>query len=72
MAIDFTMHIPQTDVIAQERIPQRKLYTGALMPAMGLGTFNNDRFSFEDIARAVYGALRIGYRLIDCAAAYRN
>ena len=72
MAIDFTMHIPQTDVIAQERIPQRKLYTGALMPAMGLGTFNNDRFSFEDIARAVCGALRIGYRLIDCAAAYRN
>lgn len=72
MAIDFTMNIPEADIIPQERIPQRKLYTGAMMPAVGLGTFNNDRFSFEDIGRAVYGALRIGYRLIDCAAAYRN
>lgn len=72
MAIDFTMDIPAADVIPQERIPQRTLNTGAKMPAIGLGTFNNDRFSFEDIGRAVYGALRIGYRLIDCAAAYRN
>ena len=72
MSIDFTMNIPKTDVIAQESIPYRRLYTGAQMPAIGLGTFNNDRFSFEDIGKAVYGALRIGYRLIDCAAAYRN
>ena len=54
MAIDFTMNIPETDVIAQESIPYRKLYTGAQMPAIGLGTFNNDRFSFEDIGKAVY------------------
>ena len=72
MVIDFTMELPLADVIPQERIPQRVLYTGAKMPAMGLGTFNNDRYSFEDIGRAVYGALRMGYRLIDCAAAYRN
>ena len=36
MAIDFTMNIPQSDIIPQERIPQRKLYTGAMMPAVGL------------------------------------
>ena len=72
MPIDFTMNIPENDVIPQQAIPQRTLYTGVKMPAIGLGTFNNDRFSFEDIGRAVYGALRIGYRLIDCAAAYRN
>ena len=44
MAIDFTMDIPAADVIPQERIPQRTLNTGAKMPAMGLGTFNNDRY----------------------------
>lgn len=72
MAMNFVMEIPQGDVIAQDRIPQRTLYTGAKMPAVGLGTFHNDRFSMEDTAKAVYGALRIGYRMVDCAAAYGN
>ena len=34
MVIDFAMHIPERDIIPQERIPQRKLYTGAMMPAV--------------------------------------
>ncbi len=53
-------------------VPKRKLYTGAEMPAIGLGTFGSDRFSGEDIARAVKGAISVGYRHIDCASVYGN
>jgi alcohol dehydrogenase (NADP+) len=37
------------------------------MPAIGLGTFGSDRFSGEDIAKAVIGAAEVGYRHFDCA-----
>ena len=37
-----------------------------------MGTFGNDRFSPEQTAEAVYGAIKAGYRLFDCAAAYGN
>ena len=53
-------------------VPQRTLYTGAKLPAVGLGTFGSDRFSGGEIAAAVAGALRVGYRFIDCAAVYGN
>lgn len=53
-------------------VPKRKLYTGAEMPAIGLGTFGSDRFSGEDIAQAVKGAISVGYRHIDCASVYGN
>ena len=53
-------------------VPQRKLYTGAIMPAIGLGTFGSDRFSAEQVARAVEGALEVGYRHFDCASVYEN
>ncbi len=53
-------------------VPKRKLYTGALMPAIGLGTFGSDRFSAEEIAQAVGGALEVGYRHFDCASVYEN
>ncbi|NLJ41758.1 MAG: aldo/keto reductase [Clostridiales bacterium] len=53
-------------------IPKRKLYTGAEIPAIGLGTFGSDRFSGEDIADAVKGAILSGYRHIDCASVYGN
>ena len=53
-------------------VPKRTLYTGAEMPAIGLGTFGSDRFSGEDIAKAVLGAASVGYRHIDCAAVYGN
>ena len=53
-------------------VPQRKLWTGARMPAIGLGTFGSDRFSGEDIAAAVVGAAEVGYRHFDCASVYRN
>jgi alcohol dehydrogenase (NADP+) len=54
------------------QVPQRTLYTGAKIPAVGLGTFGSDRFSGEDIAAAVKGAITVGYRHIDCAAVYGN
>jgi alcohol dehydrogenase (NADP+) len=53
-------------------VPQRKLYTGAMIPAVGLGTFGSDRFSAGQIAEAVLGAAQIGYRHFDCAAVYAN
>ena len=53
-------------------IPQRELYTGAKIPAIGLGTFGSDRFSASQIAEAVFGAAAIGYRHFDCAAVYGN
>jgi alcohol dehydrogenase (NADP+) len=34
-------------------VPQRTLYTGARMPAIGLGTFGSDHVSAERIAEAV-------------------
>ncbi|QOV20397.1 aldo/keto reductase [Blautia liquoris] len=54
------------------KVPSKTLYTGAKMPAIGLGTFGSDKYSSDDIARAVYGAVSAGYRLIDCASVYGN
>ncbi len=53
-------------------VPQRTVYTGAKIPAVGLGTFGSDHFSGEQIAAAVKGAIAVGYRHIDCAAVYAN
>jgi diketogulonate reductase-like aldo/keto reductase len=53
-------------------VPQRRLYNGALMPAVGLGTFGSDRVSPNEIAVAVRNAILAGYRHIDCASVYAN
>src|SRR5579862_5296571 len=53
-------------------IPRRRLYTGATMPALGLGTFGSDHVSAEEIADAVRGAAEVGYRHFDCASVYGN
>jgi alcohol dehydrogenase (NADP+) len=60
------------DGVDPVKIPRRTLYTGAAMPAVGLGTFGSDRFSGEEIAAAVKDAVLLGYRHIDCAAVYGN
>ena len=42
-------------------VPKRRLYTGALMPAIGLGTFGSDHAPPEEVAAAVKGAVLAGY-----------
>ena len=45
------------------------LYNGIKAPVLGIGTF---MISPEDTEKAVYAAIRVGYRLIDTANAYMN
>ncbi len=59
-------------MVDPSRVPQRSLYTGAKMPAIGLGTFGSDHVSAAAIAEAVEGAIGVGYRHLDCAAVYGN
>lgn len=61
-----------SDGVDPNKVPQRTLYTGARIPAVGIGTFGSDRFTGEQIADAVKGAISVGYRHIDCAAVYGN
>ena len=48
------------------------MYTGAEIPGIGLGTFGSDAYDNTAIAEAVSGAIKLGYRYIDCAACYGN
>ncbi len=54
------------------KVPQRKLFTGARMPAVGLGTFGSDHVTADQVAEAVRGAAAAGYRHFDCASVYGN
>ena len=47
------------------------LNDGYCMPALGFGTFSNVD-SPDEMEDAVYNALEIGYRSLDCAEAYKN
>lgn len=53
-------------------VPTYTLNTGAVMPAVGLGTFGSDKYSPEQISTAVSGAIKAGYRMLDCASVYQN
>ncbi len=63
---------PAADAIDPGRVPQRRLSTGAAMPAIGQGTFGSDHVDASTMAEAVLGAAAVGYRHFDCAAVYAN
>ena len=67
-----TQWAPASDGVDPSRVPQRTLYTGARMPAIGLGTFGSDHVSAEEVAAAVRGGAAVGYRHFDCASVYGN
>jgi alcohol dehydrogenase (NADP+) len=65
-------NLAATSSVNLTAIPQRKLYTGATMPGLGLGTFGSDHVSAAEIAEVVKGAAAAGYRHFDCASVYAN
>lgn len=42
------------------------------MQKIGMGTFGSDRYDEEVVANAVFEAIKIGYRMFDCASVYGN
>jgi len=60
------------DAVDPALVPQRRLSSGALMPAIGLGTFGSDHVSHQAVAEAVKFGAEVGYRHFDCASVYGN
>jgi alcohol dehydrogenase (NADP+) len=63
---------PADDAVDPVLVPQRRLATGAAMPAIGLGTFGSDHAPHAAVAEAVKLAAAVGYRHFDCASVYGN
>ncbi len=61
-----------TNRIDTSKLAQFTLAGGQVIPATGMGTFGSDKYGPEEIAEAVAGAIRSGYRLFDCASVYGN
>ncbi len=53
-------------------VPVFTLNDGGVIPCIGMGTFGSDRVTPDEVAQAVAGGIRVGYRLFDCAACYGN
>jgi len=60
------------DAVDAAKVPTKELYTGARIPAIGLGTFGSDHASPLEIADSVRDAIALGYRHLDCASVYGN
>jgi alcohol dehydrogenase (NADP+) len=60
------------DAVDPADVPKARLAGGALLPAIGLGTFGSDAVPAEAVADAVLGAVTAGYRHVDCASVYGN
>jgi alcohol dehydrogenase (NADP+) len=60
------------EYIKPELVPKFKLYTGEMVPCIGMGTFGSDMFTAEQVSSAVEGAIKCGYRMFDCASVYGN
>jgi alcohol dehydrogenase (NADP+) len=54
------------------RVPSLTLASGTKIPCIGMGTFGSDRYGPDEVSAAVGGAIRLGYRLFDCASVYGN
>lgn len=52
--------------------PKIKLSNGQEIPCIGMGTFGSDKYTPDQVSKAVAGAIRCGYRLFDCASVYGN
>jgi len=63
---------PDSQGVDPALVPQKTLFTNARMPAIGLGTFGSDSVTDAQIADAILGAARVGYRHFDCASVYGN
>jgi alcohol dehydrogenase (NADP+) len=61
-----------TGCVDPATVSHRRLYSGAQMPAIGLGTFGSDHAAPAEVAAAVEGAAAVGYRHFDCASVYGN
>ena len=59
-------------MIDPSTVPSMRLGDGGTIPCLGMGTFGSDRVSPDEVAGAVAGGIRAGYRLFDCAACYGN
>jgi diketogulonate reductase-like aldo/keto reductase len=70
---DYYNHkFPAADAVDPASVPQRRLRSGAKIPAIGLGTFGSDHVPHAAVAAAVKDAGALGYRHFDCAAVYGN
>lgn len=63
---------PSPDAVDPALVPSRTLYTGAQIPAIGLGTFGSDHVPHHVVAETVKAAAAMGYRHFDCASVYGN
>ena len=61
-----------TDAIPQAAIPKLRLASSRIIPSIGMGTFGSDRYGPDEVAAAVAGAIRCGFRFFDCASVYGN